>query len=132
MGDCAGNNPLSTAEIFGGSQQSQLNVLDSPAVGKTQLGSYSGWDPTQPLDLGDSLLSSLRLRPSAISNQTSINTSRQSSSDVGLLKTFQSSLPTQSNFGELNKAQKASNNTNQLLCQHVAEATTSMVGMIGS
>ncbi|KAH9815090.1 hypothetical protein DFH28DRAFT_1057624 [Melampsora americana] len=175
MGERAGNNPLSTAETFGGSQQSRLDVLYSPAVGETQSTSYSGWDPSQPLDLGDSSLdpkgdedlpssieslnsmqppssqtapntqiralvsttpqsglSSLRLRPPAISNQPSTNTSRRSSGNAGLLKTVRSSLPTQSDFEELNKAQKASNDTNRLLCQHVAEATTSMVGMIGS
>ncbi|EGG13018.1 uncharacterized protein MELLADRAFT_87063 [Melampsora larici-populina 98AG31] len=80
---------------------------------------------------------SLRLTKSTqppLMNQASgsLKNSKRNSGTAAVLKTIQSSLPTQADFKEMNDLHKASNENQRLMLEQVAGASTGMANILGA
>ncbi|KAH9816462.1 hypothetical protein DFH28DRAFT_1081780 [Melampsora americana] len=122
----------------GSEPQSLIEVqTQSLMVNETQSSRYAVWEPndiTLPDEVyepeadednavSNSQSKSCRLNPPAICDPIPKDTPRRASGNATLLNNIQSSLPTQSDFQELNQHYKSSNDNTQIMVQHAAEAT---------
>ncbi|KAH9819547.1 hypothetical protein DFH28DRAFT_1080161 [Melampsora americana] len=130
----------------GSEPQSLIEVqTQSSMVNETQSTRYGVWEPNDitPPDefyepeaddedaVSNSQSKSCRLNPPAICDPIPKDTPRRASGNATLLNNIRSSLPTQSDFQELNQHYKSSNNNTRAMVQHAAEATNTVMGMIG-
>lgn len=94
--------------------QSQTNPI--PREGRSQLQSNPRTNPPA----------------SQSSNQSTNNISRRNSSSSSFLKSIQSSLPSQTDFKEMNENNKTSNENQRLMIEKVAGASQDMVSILGA
>ncbi|KAH9809417.1 hypothetical protein DFH28DRAFT_1086458 [Melampsora americana] len=134
MANRAGNKPLYTAKAGVDNQPTNsenMNHQRSPSAQPQdiQLTNLSGWEPTQPQSALSGAIKSTPSSQSPMASKTlphrnfiqpvkksvSKNPRRSSAGTLGVLKSFQAPLPTQTNFKQMKKATSNSNTVLNLL-----------------
>ncbi|EGF99081.1 uncharacterized protein MELLADRAFT_94913 [Melampsora larici-populina 98AG31] len=153
-------NPLTSIDLTSGqideTQSTQISGWDSTQSVNPHLESIEDFDLPDPNDLTDDQPSSndmiapniqsqplqrasssqsqtpARNKVSSEASQTPKNSSRRSSGSAAVLKSMKSSLPSQTDFQEMNMNAKETNNTNRLMLQQTADTHNTVIGLLGA